>query len=669
LPDIFLSYSREDQAAARRFAEAFQQAGLSVWWDQTLSVGEAYDEVTEKALLEAKAVVVLWSRTSVASRWVRAEATQANDNKTLVPVMIEACKRPIMFELTHTAELAHWKGNTQDPAWQSFLADLMRFVRREAPAPGPRSPIALPAKRPGRRAMLMVIAAVVILGAGAAWWLPRRNHGQTTSSVGAQEVTLAVLPFANLSSDPEQEYFSDGLTEEILNQLAQVRNLAVTGRTSSFSFKGKNEDLRVIARTLGVANLLEGSVRKDGRKLRITAQLINGRDGAHQWSKTYDRELSDVFALQEEVAKDVAQALSIKLDVGEMSRAQGGTTNLEAYEKYLHATDALRRIDFAAALPLFRAAVALDPDFGLAWVGLYKSIPPAASAAPQEAAALLKERRTVVAAKLKSLPLDPHTRLSLEANEYRESHQWAAAVAAGRALEASTPSNSDFHNLYALILWSVGQVREAAVFMQRYEDSDPLAAVEWLVEIYSSIGSRTDARRELNRVMKIMAPQAAGAGPIFDLQAWLADALLDGPVDGAKLKATLRAHPLPQDGSPTSKLIAALAVAPNEADMRRQLHIAFNDAAFQTEGALGLIFALADVCGDRQLMLDALARNYIDLKSGFVPSIWAATQTPIRNDPAFKDILRKLGLVDYWRTSGNWGDFCKPAGADDFECH
>jgi hypothetical protein len=128
LPDIFLSYSREDQATARRFAEGFEREGFTVWWDAALDAGQAYDEVTEKALQDARAVVVLWSKKSVASRWVRAEATQANENQTLVPVMIEACKRPIMFELTHTADLSHWTGDANDKAWQSYLAGLRRFV-------------------------------------------------------------------------------------------------------------------------------------------------------------------------------------------------------------------------------------------------------------------------------------------------------------------------------------------------------------------------------------------------------------------------------------------------------------------------------------------------------------------------------------------------------------
>ena len=147
MPDIFLSYNREDHVTARRFAEAFEANGFTVWWDATLRSGEAYDEVTEKALREAKAVVVLWSKRSVVSRWVRSEATIADRNKTLVPVMIEPCERPIMFELTQTAELAHWTGTTDDKAWVAFLSDVKRFVEKDAvpEAPAPVVEVAAPA--------------------------------------------------------------------------------------------------------------------------------------------------------------------------------------------------------------------------------------------------------------------------------------------------------------------------------------------------------------------------------------------------------------------------------------------------------------------------------------------------------------------------------------------
>lgn len=137
-PDIFLSYSRDDQPRARRFADAFSAQGFDVWWDVTLRSGEAYDEVTEAALREAKAVVVLWSKRSARSRWVRAEATLGDRNGTLVPAMIEPCERPVMFELTQTAELTHWQGADDDPAWLAFLSDVRRFVEhgRAATATG-----------------------------------------------------------------------------------------------------------------------------------------------------------------------------------------------------------------------------------------------------------------------------------------------------------------------------------------------------------------------------------------------------------------------------------------------------------------------------------------------------------------------------------------------------
>ncbi|MEO6081152.1 MAG: SUMF1/EgtB/PvdO family nonheme iron enzyme [Steroidobacteraceae bacterium] len=180
-PDVFLSYSRENQAIGRRFAESLQGAGFSVWWDQALSTGEAYDEVTEKALEHAGAVVVLWSKASVASRWVRAEATTADRNRALFPVMIEACRRPIMFELTQSADLSGWNGDTNNPAWQAFIADLGRFLQRRKPA-GSLTPATIGAPLPGavspavggaRRGRLVALAAVVsmaVLAAGFLIW-------------------------------------------------------------------------------------------------------------------------------------------------------------------------------------------------------------------------------------------------------------------------------------------------------------------------------------------------------------------------------------------------------------------------------------------------------------------------------------------------------------------
>jgi hypothetical protein len=193
VPDIFLSYNREDQTVAERFAKAFGAAGFDVWWDTTLRAGEAYDEVTENALKTARAVVVLWSPRSVVSRWVRAEATQADRNKTLVPVTIEACTRPIMFELTQTADLSLWDGAPSDPAWRAFLADVTRLVDK---------------------------------GGGGS------DAARSPPTAKAERLSVCVLPFANMSGDPEQEYFVDGISEDIITDLSKVSALAVIARNS-----------------------------------------------------------------------------------------------------------------------------------------------------------------------------------------------------------------------------------------------------------------------------------------------------------------------------------------------------------------------------------------------------------------------------------------------------
>src|SRR5258706_12005392 len=164
MADVFISYSRDDQADARRIADAFRQEGFDVWWDAALRVGEAFDTVIEQALLEARAVVVLWSPNSVNSRWVRAEATQADQNGALAPVMLAPCKRPIIFELTHTTDLGHWSGDRDDPAWRRLADDVRALVARPRAAAEPSrepAPTEAPVRRQAERRQVTVINAAI----------------------------------------------------------------------------------------------------------------------------------------------------------------------------------------------------------------------------------------------------------------------------------------------------------------------------------------------------------------------------------------------------------------------------------------------------------------------------------------------------------------------------
>jgi TolB-like protein len=238
-----------------------------------------------------------------------------------------------------------------------------------------------------------IITLLLLIGGGALAFYQRNSEGhaeaalatpdapEPLASPGAPDArpSLAVLPFVDLSQAKYQEYLGDGLAEEILNQLAQVPALRLVGRTSSFSFKGKDDDLHTIGSKLGVAHLLEGSVRKADDRIRITAQLVATSDSSQLWSKNYDRNLIDVFAVQDEIARDVAQALSVKLDAVKLNTAQGGTTNVDAYDRCLRWRQLLLSEYYdeehdRERVRLAREAVALDPAFVLGWDALARSL-------------------------------------------------------------------------------------------------------------------------------------------------------------------------------------------------------------------------------------------------------------------------------------------------------
>jgi TolB-like protein len=230
-----------------------------------------------------------------------------------------------------------------------------------------------------RRRLSALLLAVGLVGAlpGVAWYLWKQS-GERGPGAATATPSIAVLPFADMSPGKDQEYFADGMAEEILNALAQVEGLHVCGRTSSFSFKGKSEDLRIIGQKLGVSSVLEGSVRRAGGQVRISAQLIRTGDGFHLWSKTFDRDLANVLAVQEEIARNVVEALKVKLLPGQGVAARVVRTyDPEAYSKYLLGQELLQSgsiEDTKRALRANEAAVTRDPRLGPAWAGVARAI-------------------------------------------------------------------------------------------------------------------------------------------------------------------------------------------------------------------------------------------------------------------------------------------------------
>lgn len=368
-------------------------------------------------------------------------------------------------------------------------------MKRDAEVAPEQSIAPQTARKLERSMLVLLVLALAYFGFDKFLLAPKREAAlvSTTTKEVTQELaqeaapvaakSIAVLPFVNMSTDPEQEYFSDGMTEEILNALANVPNLAVTARTSVFSLKGQNKDIREIGELLGVAYLLEGSVRKAGDEVRITAQLIRADNGFHLWSETYDRKLENVFDLQAELAGAIAKALELPLGLGgDAALVSERSADPQAYAMYLQARAAFRaRGDgVTKAIQLYRDAIERDPGFAPAWAGLSNSLAVLPWYVPdtEKAKAAAGMREAEMAAK-KALELAPdlpqaHTAL---ASIYSFQWQWAlAGEHFQRALELA-PNDADIYHFYADWLAAVGRPEEAVAAASKAVELDPLVPI------------------------------------------------------------------------------------------------------------------------------------------------------------------------------------------------
>jgi adenylate cyclase len=351
MADVFVSYARSDRARVESIVAAIKAAGWSVWWDTEIAAGQEFDQRIEAELAAARAVVVVWTPASVTSRWVRGEARAGADRGILVPVRFDGAVLPIDVRAIYTADLDGWGDDTESAQALELIRALGAIVARQ-----PVRPAAAPERAP------------------AAGPLPLPLPERTAEPPASVRIAICVLPFANMSGDPEQEYFSDGITEDIITDLSKVSTLAVISRNSAFTYKSRSVDISRIARELKVSHILEGSVRKAGESVRITAQLIDGSRNEHVWAERYDRALHHIFALQDEISGAIVKALKLTLLPRERKAIQQrGTENIEAYNLYLmarhlyvggHEGDA-RRAD--SIVRFCSRATEIDPSYGRAW--------------------------------------------------------------------------------------------------------------------------------------------------------------------------------------------------------------------------------------------------------------------------------------------------------------
>jgi TolB-like protein len=423
-----LSYASQDAEAARRNCEALRAGGIEVWFDRSeLRGGDAWDRSIREQIKTCALFLPIISRNTHARdegyfrlEWklaVDRSHLMAPDRAFLLPVVIDD-SRDDDGRVPERFHDVQWTRLQQGVTTDEFVNRVRRLLSGEpaaaaAPAPLPlppppppahgsaapaahvnaRQPPILTSWRSKAALPALIVAAIVAMGyllanrlaparrgaevgaatPAAAPSAPAAAPSPPATAFAPPPHSIAVLPFVNMSGDKEQEYFSDGLTEEVLNSLAAINELQVAARTSAFSFKGKDADIGTIARKLNVATVLEGSVRRSSHTVRITAQLIDAVSGFHLWSKTFDRDLGDVLKLQTEIASAVADALKVTLLAGTAAKIElGGTRNPMAFDAYLHAakaTDSLGDQSYLSAIAAYTEAIRLDPDYALAFAG------------------------------------------------------------------------------------------------------------------------------------------------------------------------------------------------------------------------------------------------------------------------------------------------------------
>lgn len=399
---VFLSYASQDAEAAQRICAALRSAGVEVWFDQSeLRGGDAWDRQIRERIHDCSLFIALISAHTEARdegyfrhEWKLAvERTHHMSDKKpfLVPVVIDDTRErgSSVPDKLHEVQWTHLPGGETPPEFVERIRRLAQTATvlpaRAAPAPPPPQGMSVPASRQSKWALRAIAAAAV---AGAVvfsidrFWIskhpplqpaaPAAQASPAPTAFSPPPHSIAVLPFVNMSGDKEQEYFSDGLSEELLNDLARINGLQVAARTSAFSFKGKDTDIGTIARKLNVGTVLEGSVRRSKNTVRITAQLINTVTGFHLWSQTYDRTLGDLLKLQADIAEAVASALKVELLGDAVSEMKvGGTRNASAYDAYLRAASAYWHVvtasDNESVRAAYQEAVRLDPNFALAY--------------------------------------------------------------------------------------------------------------------------------------------------------------------------------------------------------------------------------------------------------------------------------------------------------------
>jgi TolB-like protein len=531
-------------------------------------------------------------------------------------------------------------------------------------------PLPLPPSRGLRRLFALGIAGFVALLTIAYLTtraLEHRARGVSTTLHRAQaDASLGVLPFVDMSPLHDQQYFADGLAEELLNQLAQVPALRVIGRTSSFAFRGRNDDLQKIGEQLNVNHLLEGSVRKDGNRVRIAVQLVDSSNGSYIWSHTYERTLDDVFGIQEDVARAVTKELRVRLD--NLPPAVGGTRDFAAFDEFLTGRALLNSNGFASsdsATSHLQKAIALDPSYLDAWVWLIDSYTRSAVGDTEHRASIRADQQRAIARVSELAPESAYAAVARSYGALSNGHLEEAEHLLEVTLKVPQSTRARVRMRYGQFLLSVGRGKAAVDQLVATRDTEPL---DVFVRMQLVLALEVNGQLDRADAEAAYLRQLPGSDEVLLRGDRLVRAMGHGDRTAVKAALASNADNPVQQGGLDERSLANLD-EPSAA--LRQLRLNLDDPRTGAD-----IFALtwamewAAYLGDPQLALQA-ARRAAGLGVSFETwawSIWRPVMKDVRRQPGFKALLKEMGVVDYWRATGDWGDFCKPLGSDDFEC-
>ncbi len=576
---VFLSYAREDTGAAQLIAEALRRAGVEAWFDQSeLRGGDTWDQKIRRQIKDCGLFIPIISATTQARAegYFRREWRQAADRTRdmasgvafILPVVIDETKENdalVPEEFMHV-QWMRLPEALPTPQFTKQVKALLESPRRAAVSSSTTAPTApAPAAKKSSTGLIAIAVAVVALAGIGAWLWQSRQAAPAPTTVAAEskpaapvaavaaDKSVAVLPFANMSEDKDAGFFADGVHEDLLTNLAMISQLKVISRTSVMQYRDTKKTIRQIGQELGVAYVLEGSVRRAGNQVRITGQLIDTRNDEHVWAKAYDRNLTDIFSIQSALAQEIAGALSAAISPETQKHLdRRPTENVAAYDLFLKARDVYNRSPTASPTALqkteemYQAVVDLDPKFAEAWGELAVIHALNIFWGQDGSAARLAKGEAAIAKAVALAPDNPTVIEDIGTFAYYAHRDYVKAAAQYRRLAELEPNNPQMHRSLGLILRRQGHWAESLVAMRRGLELEPanLNALRTMFEMYIHARRWDEARATQRRVIALMPDSRRE-----ELALWGWEALITGSTAGfekylAKLTPAEREEPV-----------------------------------------------------------------------------------------------------------------------------